>query len=178
MTMTADLRFPVGKFVRPDSLSPEQRTAAVRTIAEAPAKVRAALAGLNERQLDTPYRPDGWTVRQVVHHLADSHMNALTRFKLGLTEEMPTIKPYDEAKWAELADGTSPLVNESVRLLEALHARWVYLLERMKPGDFSRKINHPEWKQPMSLDTLLALYEWHSRHHVAHITELRRREGW
>jgi hypothetical protein len=105
-------------------------------------------------------------------------MNALTRFKLGLTEEMPTIKPYDEAKWAELDDGRSALVDESVQLLTALHARWVYLLERMKPSDFSRKINHPEWKQPMSLDTLLALYEWHSRHHVAHITELRRREGW
>ena len=176
--MTTDLRFPVGKFVRPESLTPEQRKEAIKTLAEAPAKLKTALKRLNEKQLDTPYRPDGWTVRQVVHHLADSHMNALTRFKLGLTEDMPTIKPYDEARWAELDDGKSKLVDESVQLLTALHARWVYLLERMKPADFSRKINHPEWKQPMSLDTLLALYEWHSRHHVAHITELRKREGW
>jgi len=176
--MTADLRFPVGKFVRPDSLTPEQRRAAIRTLAEAPARLRAALKGLSDEQLDTPYRPGGWSVRQVVHHLPDSHMNALTRFKLGLTEDLPTIKPYDEARWAELEDGKSGLVEESIRLLEALHARWVYLLERLKPADFSRQINHPEWKNPMSLDMLLAMYEWHSRHHVAHITELRRREGW
>ncbi len=176
--MTTDLRFPVGKFVRPDSLTPEQRKAAIRTIAEAPAKLRAAINGLTDKQLDTPYRPAGWSVRQVVHHLADSHMNALIRLKLGLTEEMPTIKPYDEAKWAELEDGRSKLVEDSVQLLAGLHARWAYLLQRMKPEHFSRKINHPEWKEPMSLDTLLALYEWHSRHHVAHITELRKREGW
>ena len=173
-----DLRFPVGKFVRSESLTPEQRKAAIRTIAEAPAKLKAALKGLSEKQLDTPYRPDGWTVKQVVHHLPDSHMNAFTRFKLGLTEDMPTIKPYDEAKWAELEDGRSSPVNDSVQLLESLHARWVYMLERMKPEQFARKINHPEWKTPMTLDTLLALYEWHSRHHVAHITELRKREGW
>lgn len=176
--MTPDLRFPVGKFTRPESLTPEQRKAAVVTIAEAPARLKAALKGLNEKQLDTPYRPDGWTVRQVVHHIADSHMNAFTRFKLGLTEDVPTIKPYDETKWAELDDGKSTLVEESVQLLTGLHARWVYLLEHMKPSDFARTINHPEWKQPMSLDTLLALYEWHSRHHVAHITALRAREGW
>jgi hypothetical protein len=176
--MTADLRFPVGKFVRPESLSPEQRKAAIRTIAELPAKLRAALKGLNEKQLATPYRPDGWTVTQVVHHISDSHMNALTRLKLGLTEEVPTIKPYDEAKWAELEDGRSTLVSESLAMIDGLHAKWAFLLERMKPEQFARKINHPEWKTPMSLDTLLALYEWHSRHHVAHITELRKREGW
>ena len=176
--MTTDLRFPVGKFVRSESLTAEQRKAAIRTIAEAPAKLRAAIRGLSDQQLDAPYRPEGWSVRQVVHHLADSHMNALIRLKLGLTEETPTIKPYDEAKWAELEDGRSKLVEDSVQLLTALHARWTYLLERMKPEQFSRKINHPEWKEPMSLDTLLGLYEWHSRHHVAHITELRRREGW
>ena len=175
--MTADLLFPVGKFVLPESLTPQQRKEAIRTIAELPAKLRAALDGLDQKQLDTPYRPDGWTVTQVVHHLSDSHMNALTRLKLGLTEEMPTIKPYDEAKWAELEDGRSRLVKESLNMIEGLHAKWAYLLERMKPEQFERKINHPEWKTPMSLDTLLALYEWHSRHHVAHITELRRREG-
>ena len=176
--MTADLRYPVGKFVRPESLTAEQRNAAIRTIADAPAKLRAALKGLSEKQLDTPYRPDGWTVTQVVHHLSDSHMNAFVRLKLGLTEDMPTIKPYDEAKWAELEDGRSRLVNESLQVIEGLHARWTYLLERMTPEQFARKINHPEWKTPMTLDTLLALYEWHSRHHVAHITALRQREGW
>ena len=176
--MATDLRFPVGKFVRPDSLTPDQRKTAFRTLAETPMKLRAAVQGLTDKQLDTPYRPDGWSVRQVVHHIADSHMNALTRLKLGLTEDMPTIKPYDEAKWAELDDSTSTLVEESLQLIAGLHARWVYLLERMKPEQFSRKLNHPEWKEPMSLDTLLALYEWHSRHHVAHITELRKREGW
>jgi uncharacterized damage-inducible protein DinB len=176
--MSTDLRFPVGKFVRPDSLTPDQRKAAFRTLAELPMKLRAAINGLTDKQLDTPYRPDGWMVRQVVHHLADSHMNALVRLKLGLTEDMPTIKPYDEAKWAELDDSTSKLVEESLQLLSGVHARWVFLLERMKPEQFSRTINHPEWKEPMTLDALLALYEWHSRHHVAHITELRKREGW
>lgn len=176
--MTADLRYPVGKFARPESLTAEQRKAAIRTIAETPGKLRAALKGLSEQQLDTPYRPDGWTVKQVVHHLSDSHMNAFVRLKLGLTEDMPTIKPYDEAKWAELEDGRSQLVNESVQILEGLHARWAFILERMAPEQFARKINHPEWKAPMTLDTLLALYEWHSRHHIAHITELRKREGW
>ena len=176
--MTTDLRFPVGKFVRPDSLSPDQRKTAFRTLAELPMKLRAAINGLTDKQLDTPYRPDGWMVRQVVHHLGDSHMNALVRLKLGLTEETPTIKPYDEAKWAELDDSRSKLVEESMQLLSGVHARWVFLLERMKPEQFSRKINHPEWKEPMTLDTLLALYAWHSRHHVAHITELRKREGW
>jgi uncharacterized damage-inducible protein DinB len=176
--MATDLRFPVGKFVRPESLTPDQRKAAVRTLAETPSTLRAALKGLSDKQLDTPYRPDGWSVRQVVHHIADSHMNALTRLKLGLTEDMPTIKPYDEAKWAELDDSRSALVDESVQMIAGLHARWVYLLQRMTPEQFSRKLNHPEWKEPMSLDTLLALYEWHSRHHVAHITELRKREGW
>jgi hypothetical protein len=173
-----DLRYPVGKFTRPKSLTPQQRKDAIRSIAETPAKLRAAIAGLSDAQLDTPYRAEGWTVRQVVHHVPDSHMNAYTRFKLGLTEDMPTIKPYDEAKWAELDDGKSKLVEHSVNLLDALHARWVFLLERMSSSDFDRKINHPEWKEPMSLDTLLALYEWHGRHHVAHITELRKREGW
>jgi uncharacterized damage-inducible protein DinB len=176
--MSQDLAYPIGKFVRPESLTPEQRAAAIRTIAETPANMRAAVAGLTDAQLDTPYRPDGWSVRQVVHHVADSHLNAYTRLKLGLTEDVPTIKPYDEAKWAELEDGRSKLVDQSLALLEALHARWVFLLERMKPSDFARKINHPEWKAPMSLDTLIALYEWHGRHHTAHITELRRRKEW
>jgi uncharacterized damage-inducible protein DinB len=178
--MTApDLRYPVGKFQRPaKSLSSAERRAAIDAIAETPAKLRAAVKGLDDKQLDTPYRPGGWTARQVVHHVPDSHLNAFTRFKLALTEDTPTIKPYDEAKWAELDDGKSTLVEESLMLLDALHARWVYLLERMQPADFERMLDHPDWEKPGSLDVLLALYAWHGRHHVAHITELRRREGW
>lgn len=179
MSATApDLRFPIGKFTRPKSLSPAQRTAAIEAIAKTPAAMRAAISGLTDAQLDTPYRPGGWTVRQVVHHVPDSHMNAYTRFKLALTEDVPTIKPYDEAKWAELDDSKSKLVEHSLMLLDGLHARWVFLLERMKPTDFERKLNHPEWDAPMSLDTLLALYEWHGKHHVAHITSLRERMAW
>jgi uncharacterized damage-inducible protein DinB len=140
--------------------------------------LRAAVTGLTDAQLDTPYRPGGWTVRQVVHHVPDSHMNAYTRFKLALTEDVPTIKPYDEAKWAELDDSKSKMVEHSLALLEALHARWVFLLERLKPADFDRKLNHPEWDAPMTLDMLLALYAWHGKHHVAHVTELRKRSGW
>ena len=174
----SDLAYPLGKFVRVESMTPDQRKTAIRHVAETPANMRAAVAGLNDAQLDTPYRPDGWMVRQVVHHVADSHMNAYTRFKLGLTEDIPTIKPYDEAKWAELEDGRSKLMEQSLTLLESLHSRWVFMLERMDPAHFARKINHPEWKAPMSLDTLLALYEWHGRHHVAHITELRKRQRW
>lgn len=174
-----DARYPVGKFQRPTAaLTAQERAAAIDVIAKAPGEVRAAIRGLNDKQLDTPYRDGGWTVRQVVHHLPDSHMNAYVRCKLALTEDKPTIKPYDEAKWAELEDGKGPLVDESLALLEALHARWVYLLRRLQPADFARQVNHPEWKAPMSVDVLLALYAWHCRHHVAHITELRKRRSW
>jgi len=176
--MSADLRYPVGKFVRPKSLTPAERTSAIEAIAKTPAAMRAAVSGLTDAQLDTPYRPDGWSVRQVVHHVPDSHMNAYTRFKLALTEDVPTIKPYDEARWAELEDGKSKLVEHSLTLLDALHARWVFLLDRMKPSDFERKLNHPEWEAPLSLDAMLALYAWHGKHHVAHITSLRERSGW
>lgn len=173
-----DLAYPIGKWVRPASLTPEQRRNTIRVIQDTPSRMRAAVAGLTDAQLDTPYRPGGWSVRQVVHHVPDSHMNAYTRFKLGLTEDQPTIKPYDEAKWAELEDGKSKLVEQSLTLLEALHSRWVFLLERMTPADFARAITHPEWKGPMSLDQLLSLYGWHGPHHVAHITELRKRQAW
>ena len=149
----------------------------IDAIAATPAAVRAAVAGLGDAQLDTPYRPGGWSVRQVVHHLPDSHLNAYCRFKLALTEDAPTIKPYDQDAWATMPDGRSELVAESLALLDALHARWVYLMRRMRPDDFLRTLNHPEWDRPLSLDVMLALYSWHGRHHVAHITELRRREG-
>jgi hypothetical protein len=177
--MEQDLRYPVGKFSRPTrALTAAERAAMTDEIAAAPAALRVALRGFDDRKLDTPYRPGGWTVRQVVHHLPDSHMNAYCRFKLALTEDVPTIKPYDESRWAEMPDGRSPLVEESVTLLEALHKRWVVLLQAMTPADFERRLNHPEWDAPLSLDHMLALYAWHGRHHVAHVTSLRQREGW
>ena len=144
----------------------------------APASLRAAVKGLGPAELDTPYRPGGWTVRQVVHHVPDSHCNGLVRFKLALTEDSPTIKPYLEAKWAELADGRSALVEQSLMLLDLIHVRWLVLLRSLTPSEFSRRLIHPERKESLSLDSMLALYAWHGRHHVAHVTELRKREGW
>jgi DinB superfamily len=175
--METDLRYPIGKFHRPGTLSDDQRRGHIAAIEETPGRVRSAVKGLNDRQLDTPYRPGGWTVRQVAHHLPDSHMNAYIRLKLGLTESEPTIKPYNEAEWAKLADTKAP-IEPSLALLENLHKRWVLLLRSLNPSDWKRTINHPEWDKPMSLDDLLALYAWHGRHHVAHITSLREREGW
>jgi len=172
-----DLRYPVGRHQRPQTLTAEQRHKAIDAIAEAPTHLRIAVSGLDDRQLDTPYRPDGWTVRQVVHHVPDSHMNAYTRFKLALTEDTPTIKPYNEAEWARLEDSRSTPIATSLALLDAVHDRWVRLLRAMSPADFSLKLNHPE-NGMMNLDQLLALYEWHGKHHVAHVTNLRNRNGW
>jgi len=174
--MEADLRFPIGKFQRADNLTGEQRREFIDAIARAPVRMNAAVAGLKPAQLDTPYRPGGWTVRQVVHHLPDSHMNAYIRFKLALTESEPTIKPYDEKRWAELADSKAP-IEPSLALLENLHARWVPLLRSLTLADWAKKFRHPE-RGTMSLDETLALYAWHGRHHVAHITSLRERESW
>jgi hypothetical protein len=172
-----DLRYPVGRHQRPDSLTADQRRAAIEAIAAAPSHLRAAVHGLDDRQLDTLYRPDGWTVRQVVHHVPDSHMNAYIRLKLALTEDVPTITPYDEAAWAGLEDSRSTPIETSLTLLDAVHDRWVRLLRAMGPSDFARKFNHPE-NGVMNLDQLLALYEWHGKHHVAHVTNLRKRNGW
>jgi uncharacterized damage-inducible protein DinB len=152
------------------------RQAAVHSIETLPARLAAAVAGLDDRQLETPYRPGGWTVRQVVHHVADSHLNAFARIKLGLTEEAPVIKPYDEKRWATLADTTLP-VDVSLRLLEALHTRWVAVLGAMSDEDFTRTIVHPQ-SGIHSLDRFVLVYGWHSNHHVAHITTLRERERW
>ena len=172
--MTTDPRYPVGKF----TYSPGQdRGQQIETLARLPERLRAAIARLDDAQLDTPYRDGGWTVRQVVHHVPDSHINAYTRFKLALTEDTPTIKPYDEAKWAELPDGRTGSVAPSLSMLEGVHARWVAVLRAMKPADFERTLMHPE-RGPMTLDQMMGLYEWHSRHHVAHVTELRKRKGW
>jgi uncharacterized damage-inducible protein DinB len=174
-----DLRYPIGRFERPAAVSAADRAQFVDAVAAAPAALRAAVRGLDDAQLDTPYRPGGWTVRQVVHHVPDSHLNAYVRFRLALTEPEPTIKPYDEAKWAELSDARGPLVAESLALVDALHARWVALLRAMAPGDFARTLVHPERPgAPMTLDTMLALYAWHGRHHVAHVTALRERMDW
>ena len=150
----------------------------IDAIARAPEDIRAAVRGMSEPQLDTPYRPEGWTVRQVVHHVPDSHLNAYVRFKLALTEDTPTIKPYDEAEWAKLSDVRDTPIETSLTLLSAIHDRWVRLLRAMTPGDFGRKLNHPDWEAPLSLDTVLALYAWHGPHHTAQITSLRQRMGW
>lgn len=176
--VSPELQYPIGKPTFPKApLSATERKQAISTIAELPIRVRAAVAGLTREQLDTPYRSGGWTVRQVVHHLADSHMNAFVRFKLALTEEEPTIKPYAEAKWAETTDALTTPIDPSLHILDGMHERWAVLLEAMKPADFARTFRHPE-RGVMTLDTTVALYEWHCKHHVAHITELRKRSGW
>jgi hypothetical protein len=171
-----DLRYPIGKFSAPAESTPAVRSAQIETLRQLPARLRAAVAGLNDTQLDTPYRDGGWTVRQVVHHLADSHANSYVRFKLALTEDWPTIKPYDEAAWARLPDNRMPIA-PSFEFLTGVHSRLVGLLESMSEEDFERGFNHPE-RGRVTLATNLAIYDWHSRHHVAHITSLRRRMGW
>lgn len=172
-----DLRYPIGKFGVDPEVTDAKRRRWIEEIAGTPAALRAAVAGLSEAQLDTPYRPGGWTVRQVAHHLPDSHLNAYVRFKLALTEAEPTVKTYDEAAWAELADGRTAPVELSLALLESLHRRWVLVLRSLFPGDFARTFRHPEWGT-VSLDWYLQQYAWHGRHHVAHITSLRGRMGW
>jgi uncharacterized damage-inducible protein DinB len=173
----SDLKYPVGKLEIKPGTTHDQRQALIESIAQTPARLRAAIANLSTKQLDEPYRPDGWTVRQVVHHLSDSHLNGYTRFKLGLTEAEPTIKPYDENQWAMLEDGRYADPEISLDLLEALHKRWVIVLRSVPPEDFARTLNHPEIGT-LSLDGLMQDYEWHGRHHVAHITSLRERKGW
>jgi hypothetical protein len=175
--MEADLRYPIGRFKRPERLTEEQRALHIGEIEKAPAQLKAAVTGLNAAQLDTPYRPSGWTVRQLVHHVPDSHMNSYMRCRLALTEEEPTIKPYDEARWAELADAKTSPIEPSLALLENLHKRWVLLLHSLAPSEWERTFRHPELGL-MRLDQNLALYGWHGRHHIAHITALRARQGW
>lgn len=172
-----DPRYPIGNFAMPASITPASRSAAIDQIASAPAKLRAAVSGLSEAQLNTPYREGGWTVRQLVHHVADSHINALVRLKLALTETAPTIKPYDEAKWAVLADTPATPVATSLTLLESLHERWSNLLRSLSAEDFARKLVHPEHGE-RTIDWLLFLYAWHGAHHTAHVTELRKSRGW
>jgi uncharacterized damage-inducible protein DinB len=170
-------RFPVGRVEMPAAFTPALRARYISEIEEAPAKLRSAVAGLTDAQLDTPYRDQGWTVRQVVHHVPDSHLNAYVRVKLALTEDEPTIKPYNEARWSELEDGRRAPVEMSLALLDAIHRRWVACLRGISPDGFARTFRHPE-RGVMSIDQLLALYAWHGTHHVAHITRLRGRMGW
>jgi len=172
-----DLRYPIGKFHFDLPLGDEEKTKYLEDIARTPAHLRAAIEGLSPQQLDTPYRPEGWTVRQVVHHVPDSHLNAYLRFKLALTEEEPTIKPYAEDRWARLADTASTPIETSLTLLDSLHDRWVRLLRSLEADDWKRAFRHPELGL-VSLEKNLALYAWHGRHHVAHITSLRERNGW
>jgi hypothetical protein len=172
----SDLQYPIGKYLPPATFTETARRAAIAGLAVAPAALRAAVDGLDDAQLDTPYRPGGWTVRQVVHHVADSHVNAYVRVKLGLTEAEPTIKPYAEERWAALPDSTEPIA-VSLELLDALHRRWVSLLERIGPEDFARTVRHPELGV-LRVDQLIGSYDWHGRHHTAHVVGLRRRMGW
>lgn len=174
--MTTDLSYPIGRFDTSAPVDPAMRGPAIDAIAQLPARMREAIAGLTDPQLDTPYRPGGWTVRQLVHHVADSHMNGFIRTKLALTENVPTIKPYEQDDWAKLPDMRLPIA-VSLGMLDGIHARWAAVCLALAPGDFSREFTHPEIGT-LTLDTHLQLYAWHSRHHVAHITSLRRREGW
>jgi DinB superfamily len=173
----SDLRYPIGQFTFDGFLTENQRNEFIDGIEQAPAKLRAAVGGLSPQQLDTAYRPDGWTVRQVVHHVADSHLNSYVRFKWALTEDEPTIKPYYEDRWAELEEARSAPTEISLALLESLHKRWVLMLRSIKSEDWKRTFRHPELGL-MGLEKNLALYAWHGKHHVAHITSLRQRMKW
>ena len=173
----SDPRYPLGKFHYDGPPSEAQRASLINDIEQTPTALRAAVKNLTSEQLDTPYREGGWTVRQVVHHVPDSHMNAYVRWKLALTEDEPIIKPYAEDRWAELADTQSTPIEVSLALLESLHGRWVRLLRSLTPEDWKRQFRHPELG-PVPLEKNLGLYAWHGKHHVAHVTELRKRMGW
>jgi hypothetical protein len=176
--MTDDLRYPVGNYSFDTLVDEADYPKLIETIAAAPKVLRDAVKGMSEEQLDTPYRDGGWTVRQVVHHLGDSHMNAFCRLKLALTEDAPTIKPYDEAAWAELADARLP-VEVTLQLLESLHERWVAIWKSIPTADFKKRgYVHPEHKRFIPLDLVLGMYAWHCQHHTAHITGLATRNGW
>ncbi len=171
-----DPRYPLGPFNPPENICPDHRLAAISDLAELPSELHNAVHGLSPEQLNTSYREGGWTVRQLVHHIADSHMNAFTRTKLALTEDWPTIKPYNEAAWANLHDAAAP-IEWSLDLIESLHARWVMLLQSLDDAQWQRGFVHPE-RGRVTVELATLLYAWHSRHHTAHITRLRRREEW
>ena len=172
-----DFRYPIGHY-EPQPFSDRQKREWLQDIQFLPGLLEQAIENLDERQFETPYRDGGWTVRQVVHHVADSHLNAYVRFKLALTEDNPVIKPYDEARWAELKDVNMVPVNISITLLYALHTRWHSAIRDLANEQWNRTIFHPEHKKEMTLWHLLGMYAWHGKHHVAHITSLRERKNW
>jgi len=172
-----DLRYPIGQYQAKSSLTSVERAEAISQICETPKRMRDAVSGLSDAQLDTPYRPGGWTLRRLIHHVPESHMNAYVRLKLALTENEPTIKPYDENLWSQIPDAHETPIETSLWLLEALHRRWDVLLRSVPQADFARRFRHPEIG-PVTVDNLVHHYAWHGRHHVAHITSLRQREGW
>jgi len=176
--MENDLKYPIGKFAFEGNVESARRRSWIEEIEALPYRLADALDGLSEEQLDTPYRPEGWTVRQVAHHLADSHMNSFIRFKLALTEDHPTIRPYEEAEWAKLPDSAKASPELSLALLNVLHERWGYMLREMSDEDYARTYYHPARGETTRLDYAVGMYAWHGRHHVAHITSLRNREGW
>ena len=177
LSTAPDLRYPIGHFELPETLTPELRLDAIGILADLPSQLHNAVHGLDHAQLNTPYREGGWTVRQVIHHVADSHMNAFTRIRLALTEDAPTIKPYNQPAWADLHDSAAAPIEWSLGLIENLHARWVMLLQSLDEAAWQRTFNHPE-SGPTTVERATLLYAWHSRHHTAHITHLRRREDW
>ena len=172
-----DPRYPIGKFSFEGPLTAEQKKQYLNDIEQTPARLRAAVRGLSDEQLNTPYRDGGWTVRQLAHHVPDSHMNAYIRFKLALTEDEPTIRPYMEDRWAELPESKQAPIDVSLALLDSLHQRWTMVLRNIPDADWKRTFRHPEMGL-LSLEKTLALYAWHGRHHVAHVTTLRERMGW
>lgn len=172
------LCFPIGRFVKPAALNEVVIHSFIRDIQIFPERLRIETENLSEQQLDTPYRPQGWTIRQVVHHCADSHMNSLIRIKLALTEDAPVIKPYFEDRWAELADSKIFSIEPSLQLLSGLHARWVVLLKSLMANDLEKVFIHPEHGKEFRLDETIGMYAWHCNHHLAHITELKKRKGW
>ncbi len=174
----SDPRYPIGKFSPSETFTPESRAAAMARLQALPGELRAAVAGLDDAQLDTPYRDGGWTLRQVVHHVPDSHLNAYCRHKLAITEDEPAIRPYDEKRWAELAEARTAPPEISLRLLEALHPRWTLFLRSLEATDFARAFHHPEGNRRMSLDWSVEMYAWHGRHHTAQIAALRAARGW
>lgn len=172
------LKYPIGRLAIPETVSSELRHQHIQSIKQLPQKLKEVIGIMNEDQLDTPYRPDGWTVRQLIHHIADSHMNAFTRFKLGMTESEPTIRPYDQAAWCNMEDAKQLDPALSMDIISGLHGRWVKVLSDMTAEDFDKNIIHPEMKKKLKMNELLCIYGWHSEHHLAHITGLRDRMNW
>jgi len=175
--MLEELKYPIGKFENPETLDFPQTLENIKVIAEFPKKLKEAVLIVGDGRIDFPYRPEGWTIRQLVHHCADSHINSYCRFKLALTEDRPVIKPYEEAEWAKLADSKLP-VSVSLQLLEALHLRWTELLKSLSKEDMEKEFVHPEHGRGMSLSFAIAMYAWHCKHHLAHVTQLIKKEGW